>query len=261
MATAPEEEMAAPDIFRSVLISLAALLIGTVTVGAYTAWRDRLVPVPRRAPFSVVLLFVTGYVLLLVQLVVDRWLNLGDSVGPGAILAMLALALNAVAMILLVRSSQPDPPPHVKGRRDMPTPTPYAFGMQNVGKYPPPASESEPLRLVEREPALLAGGAASGTVGVLIAAFVGVLSSFGVIDVGQASALELFLTALVSAAMIAAPWAAARFTRKRVMPVATLERANLQPEHVNAVASNPRRSFTEAPFDRDAGQHDPRRVD
>jgi hypothetical protein len=100
--------------------------------------------------------------------------------------------------------------------------------------------------LVEREPALVAGGAASVSQAALIAAFITVLSSFGVIDAKQASALEIILTVLVSAAMITAPWAAARFTRHRVMPVATIERTGLTPDHVNAVADDPARSFKEA---------------
>jgi drug/metabolite transporter (DMT)-like permease len=103
--------MEAPDLFRAVMISLAALLIGTVVFGAYMAWRDRFMPVPRRAPFAAVLVFVAGYVLLLVLLIVDRWNNLGKSMSPGAVIAMLALALNVVSMVMLVRSTLPDRPP------------------------------------------------------------------------------------------------------------------------------------------------------
>lgn len=100
--------MAAPDLFRTVMVSLAALLIGTVVFGAFTAWRDRALPVPRRAPLHAIIVFALGYVLLLVQLVVGRLENLGRDIGPAAILAMLALLMNAVAMLMLVRSAQPD---------------------------------------------------------------------------------------------------------------------------------------------------------
>lgn len=101
--------MTVPDLFRSVMISLAALLIGTVLVGAYTAWRDRHMPVPRRAPIVAVFLFVAGYISLLLELVVDRWVKLGESMDPSSWVAMVALTLNTVAMIVMVRNAKPGP--------------------------------------------------------------------------------------------------------------------------------------------------------
>lgn len=99
----------APDIFRGVLISLAALLVGIVLAGAYQAWRDRYLPVPKRLPLPLVLTFLAGYVLLLCQLVVDRWVQLGNEVTPSAWVAMLAVLVNAVAMLGLVIHSRPGP--------------------------------------------------------------------------------------------------------------------------------------------------------
>lgn len=108
--------MTAPDLFRAVMISLAALLISTVLFGTYTAWRDRYTPVPRRAPFASVVTFVIGYVLLLAELMVARWENLGSGINPSAIVAMIALVLNVVAMVMLVRSAQPPSAPTRKRR-------------------------------------------------------------------------------------------------------------------------------------------------
>lgn len=85
-------------------------------------------------------------------------------------------------------------------------------------------------RLSDREPALLAGGAAS----VVVSASVALLAAFGVLDVRQASAVEAFVLALLTAApMVAAVWA-----RRRVMPVATVERAGHDPAQVKADAAN-----------------------
>jgi hypothetical protein len=98
-----------PDLFRTILISFAALLIGVVLFGAYAAWRDRFLPVPRRAPIATVLLFVAGYVLLLAQLMIERWMNLGERIGPAAWMALTAVTLNVIAMLLLVKSAQPGP--------------------------------------------------------------------------------------------------------------------------------------------------------
>jgi hypothetical protein len=98
-----------PDLFRTILISLAALLVGVVLFGAYAAWRDRYLPVPRRAPIVTVLLFIAGYVLLLAQLVMERWMNLGEQIGPAAWTALTAVTLNVIAMMMLVRSAQPGP--------------------------------------------------------------------------------------------------------------------------------------------------------
>lgn len=98
--------MATPDLFRAVLISLAALLIGVTGFGSYAAWRDRyLPPVPKRLPIMAVFLFVAGYILLLVQLAVERWVRLGEGIGAGAWISLAALACEIVAMFLLVRSS------------------------------------------------------------------------------------------------------------------------------------------------------------
>lgn len=101
--------MTSPDLFRTILISLSALLVGIVLFGAYAAWRDRYLPVPRRAPLATVLLFVAGYVLLLMQSMMERWMNLGEQIGPAAWVALAAVTLNVLAMFMLVRSAQPGP--------------------------------------------------------------------------------------------------------------------------------------------------------
>lgn len=101
--------MTSPDLFRAALISLSALLIGVVLFGAYAAWRDRYLPVPRRAPIVTILMFVAGYVLLLAQLIMERWINLGEQIGPAAWTALAAVTLNVVAMAMLVRSALPGP--------------------------------------------------------------------------------------------------------------------------------------------------------
>lgn len=98
--------MTAPDLFRAVLISLATLLIGVTSFGAYSAWRDRYMPaVPERLPLGAVFLFVVGYVLLLLLVVVERWARLGERIGVGAWVSLVALCFELVAMVLLVRSS------------------------------------------------------------------------------------------------------------------------------------------------------------
>ena len=56
-----------------------------------------------------VLLFISGYILLLVQLIMERWMNLGEHVGPAAWTALAAVVMNVVAVALLVRNSQPGP--------------------------------------------------------------------------------------------------------------------------------------------------------
>lgn len=98
-------------------------------------------------------------------------------------------------------------------------------------------------RLHEREPALVAGGAASA----LVSAFVAMLAAFGVVDVKQASAVEGFGLALVGFIIAGAPYIAARWTREKVMPVATVERAGLDVEQVKAAAdpSDPTPKYTE----------------
>jgi hypothetical protein len=99
-------KMTTPDLFRAVLISLAALLIGVTAFGSYAAWRDRyLPPIPKRLPLLAVFLFVAGYILLLVQVAVERWQRLGESIGVGAWVSLAALAFEIVAMFLLIRSS------------------------------------------------------------------------------------------------------------------------------------------------------------
>jgi hypothetical protein len=112
----------------------------------------------------------------------------------------------------------------------MSTPHPSAYGMQE--------NETR-ATLVEREPALVAGGVGTA----LVSAFVALLVSFTKIDVQQASALEAFGTALAMAAPVLVAW----WTRGRVFSPATLERAGLIPEHVERVAEDPGRRFVEAP--------------
>ena len=101
--------------------------------------------------------------------------------------------------------------------------------------------------LVDREPALVAGGAASVSVGVLITSFIAMLTTFGIVDAKQASVLEVFLVAFVSLAATFTPWVAARWTRGKVFSPATLEKAGLVPKHVEEVAADPSRTFVEAP--------------
>ncbi len=101
--------MTTPDLFRALMISLSALLVGVVLFGGYAAWRDRYLPVPRRAPIIIVLLFIAGYILLLGEVIVERWLNLGEQIGTSAWLALIAVTMNVIAVGLLVCSSQPGP--------------------------------------------------------------------------------------------------------------------------------------------------------
>lgn len=101
--------MTSPDLFRAALISLSALLAGIVIFGAYAAWRDRYLPVPRRAPIATVLMFVAGYLLLLAQLMMERWMSLGTQITPSAWTALSAVMMNVVAMLMLVRSALPGP--------------------------------------------------------------------------------------------------------------------------------------------------------
>jgi hypothetical protein len=134
----------------------------------------------------------------------------------------------------------------------MPSDTPHAYGWHGVQPpATPPVTPRAPL--VEREPALVAGGVGTA----LVSAFVGLLASFGKLNVQQSSALEAFGYALVMAAPVLVAW----WTRGRVFSPATLEKAGLTPEHVEAVAEDPCRSFTEAPLVHNAGQHGPRGVD
>jgi hypothetical protein len=83
--------------------------VGVVLFGGYAAWRDRFLPVPRRAPIVIVLLFIAGYILLLGEVIVERWLNLGERIDMSAWLALAAVTMNVVAVGMLVRSSQPGP--------------------------------------------------------------------------------------------------------------------------------------------------------
>ena len=109
-------KLTTPDFFRAVLISLAALLIGVTAFGSYSAWRDRyLPPVPKRLPVLSVFLFVSGYILLLVQLAVERWQRLGEGIGLGAWISLAALLFEIVAMFLLIRSSSV---PRIHGKGD-----------------------------------------------------------------------------------------------------------------------------------------------
>lgn len=120
-----------------------------------------------------------------------------------------------------------------------------AYGVHHVQPAAmPPETPRAPL--VDREPALVAGGAASASVGVLISAFIGMLIAFDLVDPKQASALEAFLVVFATTAAMVTPWVAAKWTRSRVFAPATLEKAGLDPEHVEEVAKDPARSFVEA---------------
>ena len=92
-----------PDLFRAVLISLSAFLFGLVLFGAFQAWRDRYEPPPRRLPLAAVLIFLVGYLSLLVQVAYGRWINLGEPRLTAASLgAFVALMINVVAIGVIV---------------------------------------------------------------------------------------------------------------------------------------------------------------
>lgn len=119
----------------------------------------------------------------------------------------------------------------------MPSDSPSAYGWHNVQPPAmPPVTPRAPL--VDREPALVAGGVGTA----LVSAFVGLLASFGKLNVQQSSALETFGYALVMAAPVLVAW----WTRGRVFSPATLEKAGLDPQDVEEVAADPTRTFVEA---------------
>lgn len=94
-------EMWAADIVRHVLVSLVALIVGMVVFGAWQAWRDKNIPIPRKMPPPVTTLFVVGYIGLLIAAAWSRVEHLGEGkLSAGAYLTLLALFCNVIAIAL-----------------------------------------------------------------------------------------------------------------------------------------------------------------
>jgi branched-subunit amino acid ABC-type transport system permease component len=99
--------MRSPDFIRGLMISLCALVLGALVAGTWQAWRQRYVPVQKRMPVEVVVLFAVGYGLLIMQVAVERWFNLGSpTISIMTITGFFALLVNFVALVLAVRTRE-----------------------------------------------------------------------------------------------------------------------------------------------------------